>query len=96
MKPLLRLCLVLAVALLLTPPAGWGAGPARSPQPPAAAAGLLDPISVWLARLLAPARVPLAPKAAPKAGVLPPVTSSTQATVSGHRGCIDPNGSPCA
>jgi hypothetical protein len=99
MRTLPRLGLVLAVALLLTASAGSAAGPARTPRRPAPAAGLLDPVGAWLARLLAPAGAPLSPTAPPKAatetGVLPPATASTQATVSGHRGCIDPNGSPC-
>ena len=95
MRTTLRPCLVLAAALLLTAAAGWGASPDRAPRHPTPAAGLLEPVSAWLARLLAPAGAPVSPQAAPKARVLPPVTSSAQATVSGHRGCIDPNGSPC-
>jgi hypothetical protein len=94
MRTLPRLCLALAVALLLTASAGSAAGPAHAPRHPAPAAGLLDPVGAWLARLLAFAPT-AAPKAAPERGILPPVTASAQATVSGHRGCIDPNGSPC-
>ncbi len=91
MRTSLRLCLGLAAVLLLTPPAGWGESPARSPRPPAAAAGLPDPAGRWLARLLGEARAALAPRA-PKGGAPAP---AAKAITSGHRGCIDPNGSPC-
>jgi len=80
----LRLALALAVAviLLLTASAGRAASPARAPRPAATAAGPLAPASAWLARLLAAVRAP--------------VTPSSRATPSGHRGCIDPNGTPCS
>jgi hypothetical protein len=96
MRTLPRRCLVLAVTLLLTAAAGWGASPARAPRHPAPAAGLLAPASAWLARLLAPAGAIFLPKAAPQARPLPPAAASAQMALSGHRGCIDPNGSPCS
>jgi len=84
MRTSVRPCLALAVAvaLLLTAAAGRAASPARAPRPAAPAAGLPAAASSWLARLLAAVRAP--------------VTPSSRATLSGHRGCIDPNGTPCS
>lgn len=89
MKTALRICLAVAVAVLLATPAGFAGGPGSAHPSRQATSGLVDQAWSWLVQLWAKLGGCIDPD-----GLV--CASAVQPSASDHGICIDPNGSPCA
>jgi hypothetical protein len=89
MKTMLRICLAVAIVVLLATPAGYAGSSGSAHRSRPAAGGPVDQAWSWLAQLWAKHGGCIDPD-----GLL--CASAAQPPSSDHGGCIDPNGSPCA